>query len=735
MNYFDLGILIASSIADILLGVFLFLRNKKASPNQLFIFLTLSLVGWAIANYSSIAASSSASIFLAVKVLMAFVVLEITFFSLFVTIYPKGRFKNYRLVWPYLLVSFAIAVIGIEPGFFSGYSRLVQYISPHPAPFIVLFIAHATSSIIFIIYRLSSRYSKSTGLERTQYQFLILATVVLLVIAPISSFILPVGFHNYSLIPLGPIYTLLFAGVIFYSMARHKLFDIRSFIVRAAVYSTSVILLSLTLIVPAVLLVVLIMRVHFSWGRFIAAVAVVLGFALLYEPFHRRFNTITNKLFYRGYYEPQEVLDRLSGVLVRSIEVAYIKNQSQRVLQSAVRSNQFNYWLAPEADKTQPTYQVLTKLYSRASQANVLSFAEDLHNPELGLLQEQIGSDIALVVRLRTADALLGFITLGFKESGASYSDKDRQLLSVAADEIAIGLQNALRFEEIQNFNATLQQRVEVATHQLRQANEKLKALDETKDDFISMASHQLRTPLTSVKGYLSMVLEGDAGRITGSQKKMLQQAFTSSQRMVFLIADLLNVSRLKTGKFIIEPSSVNLAELVGQEMDQLVETAKGKDLTLIYNQPRNISVLALDETKTRQVIMNFVDNAIYYTPAGGKINVELTETPHAVEFRVVDNGIGVPASERHHLFTKFYRAKNAQKARPDGTGIGLFMAKKVIVAEGGSIIFDSEEGKGSTFGFSFPKSKLLVKSPAPAPAKVASHMASAESTKELIAK
>jgi signal transduction histidine kinase len=113
-----------------------------------------------------------------------------------------------------------------------------------------------------------------------------------------------------------------------------------------------------------------------------------------------------------------------------------------------------------------------------------------------------------------------------------------------------------------------------------------------------------------------------------------------------------------------------------------------------------------LDETKTRQVIMNFIDNAIYYTPQGGTIDVELQDKGSNIELRVIDSGMGVPKSEQPHLFTKFYRAANARKARPDGTGLGLYMARKVIVAQGGSIIFDSKEGKGSTFGFTFKKTK-----------------------------
>jgi len=106
---------------------------------------------------------------------------------------------------------------------------------------------------------------------------------------------------------------------------------------------------------------------------------------------------------------------------------------------------------------------------------------------------------------------------------------------------------------------------------------------------------------------------------------------------------------------------------------------------------------------------MNFSDNAIHYTPKGGKITVELKQTEESVEFTVTDTGIGVPKADQHHMFTKFYRGSNARKARPDGTGLGIFMAKKVIIAQGGAIIFRSEEGKGSTFGFSFPRKKLEV--------------------------
>ncbi|MDB5168990.1 MAG: hypothetical protein JWO41_346 [Candidatus Saccharibacteria bacterium] len=312
----------------------------------------------------------------------------------------------------------------------------------------------------------------------------------------------------------------------------------------------------------------------------------------------------------------------------------------------------------------------------------------------------------AYIVKLQTRQRVVGLLVIGFYNPIEQIAESDTLLINRISDSIGVALDNKLLFEENQ-----------YVLKQLKESNAKLKALDEAKDDFISMASHQLRTPLTSIKGYLSMVMEGDAGEVNEMQKNMLGQAFFSSQRMVYLIADLLNVSRLRTGKFIIETAPVNLAKVVEEEIGQLKETAKSRSLTLSYDKPKDYPDIMLDETKTRQVIMNFCDNAIYYTPAGGHITVKVIDKPTTIELRVEDDGIGVPKSEQPHLFTKFYRAGNARKARPDGTGLGLFMAKKVIAAQGGALIFESQEGKGSTFGFIFSKAKVAIPKELPATA------------------
>jgi signal transduction histidine kinase len=172
---------------------------------------------------------------------------------------------------------------------------------------------------------------------------------------------------------------------------------------------------------------------------------------------------------------------------------------------------------------------------------------------------------------------------------------------------------------------------------------------------------------------------------------------------MVSLISDLLNVSRLSAGRFLIEKQPTDLVEVVADEVRQLQSHADAKHLELIFDHPKKkIPNINIDEGKTRQVIMNFIDNAIYYTRQGS-VTVTLEADNHAIRVKVKDTGIGVPEAARQKLFSKFFRAENAQVARPDGTGLGLYLAKRVVEDQGGTIIFDSQEGKGSTFGFEMP--------------------------------
>lgn len=497
-----------------------------------------------------------------------------------------------------------------------------------------------------------------------------------------------------------------------YAIIKHRLFDIRLIVVCLLAYLLSLLVVAGLYALLAFVVFAQLLKVEgMSAGQELSFVLIAIVLALTFAPMKRFFDRVTRAIFYQDAYDTQQVLDDIGTALVSKVDLKRLVKESLTLLRTALKSQYITLVLidtdSGSVDRTMGVGRgpQLADVYpSIVRRAATLIVTDELDVNQDGALYRTLQkSDVGVAANLETSKELIGYIVYGVKANGRIYSSDDLKLIRIATDSLAVAVQNALRFEEIAHFNETLQGQVRDATAELRESNKKLKSLDEAKDEFISMASHQLRTPLTSVKGYLSMVLDGDAGKLNPTQHQLVEQAFASSQRMVYLISDFLNVSRLQTGKFTIERTPVILSNVVRQEVDQLKSTAESRNLTIQCNVPSDFPVLQLDEGKLRQAIMNFIDNAIFYSRPGGVIQVDLIKNATDLVLTVQDSGIGVPVSERHHLFTKFYRASNARKARPDGTGIGLFMAKKVVVAHGGSILFNSVEDKGSTFGFRLP--------------------------------
>jgi len=594
---------------------------------------------------------------------------------------------------------------------------------PVLGPAYILFLAWFVFTVTSITILLVKTYKYSHGRQRKQAKTIMFGLCLFVATAAVTNVVIPRITQNTDAAKFAPLSAIILALFLSYAVLKQRFLDIRLIIARSLAY---VLLLSTMVAVYALLAFVVTDRLFGSDSAFSQRVVPILVAILLAftAPLLKKFfDRVTNKIFYQDAYEPQKFLDRLNKILVGNIEMGILLRRTSCVMEEHLKCT-FCVVGVREGEgsklrfighsvtnfKLEETSYVQEQL-QKIDKTVILTEELESVAPKLRSVLEEHG--VALVVGLRSGyedyqNTNIAYMMLGPKKSGNIYNKQDLQIIEIIAGEMVIAIQNALRFEEIEQFNATLQSRVNQATAKLKQTNEKLKELDETKDEFLSMASHQLRTPLTSVKGYLSMVLDGDVGKISDDQRKLLEQAFVSSQRMVYLIADLLNVSRLKTGKFVIESVPTNLADIVQSEIAQLKEVARAKNLKLSYTKPRNFPSLLLDETKTRQVIMNFADNAIYYTPSGGHINIELKTDKSNVYFTVTDNGLGVPRSEQPHLFTKFFRAQNARQVRPDGTGLGLFMAKKVVSAQGGSIIFESKESAGSTFGFTFPLSKTL---------------------------
>jgi len=233
------------------------------------------------------------------------------------------------------------------------------------------------------------------------------------------------------------------------------------------------------------------------------------------------------------------------------------------------------------------------------------------------------------------------------------------------------------------------------------------KRIESMKTEFVSIAAHQLRTPLSAIKWTIRMFLIGDLGKITKEQTNFLEKTYQSNERMINLINDLLNVTRIEEGRYLYKPTLVNFENLIQTAMESFKEKIKTRKINFKFEKPKEkIPKIKVDIEKMQLVIQNLLDNAIRYTLEGGKITVSLKYKEKELKFSIQDTGIGISKEQQKRIFTKFFRTVNAVKMETEGSGLGLFIAKNIIDAHGGKIWFESEKGKGSTFSFSLPFKK-----------------------------
>jgi len=238
----------------------------------------------------------------------------------------------------------------------------------------------------------------------------------------------------------------------------------------------------------------------------------------------------------------------------------------------------------------------------------------------------------------------------------------------------------------------------------LERAYEELKKLDVAKTEFIAITSHQLRTPLTAIKGYASMILEKFYGEVPERVKKPLENIFVSNERLIKLVNDILSVSKIETKKMEVKFEKASLEEIISTVIDELKIKAQKKNLYLIFEKPTPpLPEILIDKEKIRQVILNVIDNAIRYTEKGGA-KVESKRKNSEVQIKVSDTGVGLAKGEIDMLFESFARGRAGYQFWTEGAGLGLYIARKFLEMHDGKIWAESEgKGKGSTFYIELP--------------------------------
>lgn len=236
--------------------------------------------------------------------------------------------------------------------------------------------------------------------------------------------------------------------------------------------------------------------------------------------------------------------------------------------------------------------------------------------------------------------------------------------------------------------------------------NTKERAIDRAKSEFVSLASHQLRTPPTGIKWYANMLLEEEVGSITPDQRSYLEEIIFNNQRMIDVVNAMLSASRLELGTFSAKPEETDAVKLVESILNELLPQIKSKMLVVERHFPDTPFTVMIDPTLLRMILQNLIVNSVKYTSANGTITITLEPDAHKLEISVADTGCGIPHDEQGKIFTKLFRANNARVLDPSGTGLGLYIVKRIVDELGGTIRFESEESRGTTFFVLLPVKK-----------------------------
>lgn len=729
MDFTEIGILFIAVLVNFVLSGFVYLRNPRSATHQLFTLLGVTMSLWSVTNYFATNAETQfAAIWLTRGVMFFATPMSVIFFLLMHT-FPHSTYslsKKTLVTWIFLtIITMAVAM---SPFLFSQV-ELVPGSAPKPTPGLgmILFIPIGIGTIPLGIYYLIRKSIKARGVEKIQTQFLLLGAVIMFILIISLNFISVIVFDTSAFTKFGPLFTLPFTLLAAYAIVRHRLMDIRAAAARSL--SFSILIGAFALIYGAILiLAVPPLAKLLNINPVIISTAGALLAVLLASYVERVLRKLTDRFLFQQQANYKKALVVVGKELSGTININDVTTTLLKAMKDTVRSKK-TIILLKESKGTSFTPQAtqgVRDINVSISQNHAL-VKHIKHSPgplvkdELTMEKEQETSpqhiteieevestfnwlDVAVVLPLYVNKKLTGLIALGDKLSGAPYMQDDINFLSALSPQAAVALKNARLYKESLEFGQKLEAEVKRATLELEVANEQLRDLDKAKSEFLSVASHQLYTPLTALRGYLSMIQEGEFGKTAPKQKPIINILEKSANRLINLIKNLLDISRIEKGRLELNLESTNIVQMTEELVKDLLPNALRKKIKFKMHAPtEQLPNIVADKERIRQVLLNTIDNAIKYTTKG-RVDVTLEKNMDDIIISVTDTGRGMARDEIAKIFTKFTRVGGDARFRTEGSGLGLYVAKQIIREHHGDIEVTSPGlEKGSTFAIHFP--------------------------------
>jgi len=726
VNVFAIGSFITAGFTAFFV-IFSLINKGKRSDSWLFALMNLSLFVWSFGyGFWQISDNPQSALFF-----LKFLMCGATFIPVFYLHYTLsflGISQKYKiqLFFAYLL-SFVFLVYTILPEYIiSGLYRIKYFqelsfdywpIAGSIFPFWLSWFILAFLIGQLLLYL---RFKQESGIFREQIRYFFIGALIAVLG---GGTVFPL-WYKINLLPVGVFIIFLYPLLLFYSAARYRFMDISFVVGRGFIYFATY----LTIIGSAFLLVLVHNYLGYSFSPlYLWPTLLVLGI-ICYQPLFAFYERIAEKYFYYTYHSYQKALsdlgrkanrflelDKLSTLLLDTIcEIMHldkaaiaIKNEKGDVaiIQSrGFERSKLQYFLKGDfleiylGECLKPvSIEDIPELAIKA----VNNDYEKRRFHDLG--QEMKKAAVNLCLPLAVEDKLSGVILLGNKNVSDQFSEQDISLLGALAMHASIALQNAQYYSRIKSFGARLENSVRQKTNELEEANERLKQLDKAKSEFVSIASHQLRAPLTIIKGYLAVIKDGDYGKAPADAQARLATAYKANEQLISFTNDLLDMSRLESGKTVLKSEEIDLGAIVASVVLQLTPEAQKTGIALSFEKPSAKIIAKGDRQACEQAIYNVIANSMAHTPRG-KISVKLESAKNMHKVSVRDNGEGFSHDDLKNIFNKQPPASSEGVGLSLVSGIAMYLAKKMAEMQKGKIKVESEGlGQGTTYEIYLP--------------------------------
>ncbi len=696
---------------NLILGLAVLSKNPHKEVNRSFAVICLSFIIWCVTLFLYQNPYFLNSLFWVQMVYMAAVMyMSSTLYFSFV--FPSVRFPKAWLIAKIYIVFYVLFSVWLM--FFTKLWVIDVVNDPvrglqtilHTQGYI-LWIAATWVNFCWIAVNFILKRKGASGYQKQQLSYLWIGYILFGIAVTVSDGVIPLVWHDTSYFYISAATNLCFSGLVGYIILKHRFMDIRLLIARSVSYTLLLLILATFYIGGLLLLSSQFINFEASYENLVILTLMSLVMAYTFQPLKFKLEKMTDKIFFKEKYNTEELLNILSKTMAISSTFSELTNQvltliSQNLRITSASLSILNKESIINVKSNQPNdHEALTRNeFELLAKDNKMLVVDEM---EEGTVKNVLSSHgIFLAVPLTTKQHFIGFLLLGEKSSGEIFYNEDINFLSILGPEFSVALQNAERYEQINKFNVTLQDEVKKATNELSSANEKLKKVDEVKDEFISIASHDLRSPLSTVKNYLwlaSSELEKEPQKV----KPALDIALESTEHAISLVADMLDVSRIEAGRIELHPTKLNLTGEVKVLVEELAHQASEKNVNLISEIEDEIIVL-VDKERLHQVLTNLTGNAIKFTNPTGTVAISATKEDIMVQITIKDSGIGIDSADIQKLFTKFGKLENGVGVpSTPGTGLGLYISKNIVELSGGKIWVESELGKGSKFHFTLP--------------------------------